>query len=88
MISLIFLILGLLNSKILTPINKLWVKFGELLGKIISPIVMGVIFFVIVTPIGFLLKIFKKDILNLKIDNNQKSYWTKRDFKILFDKQF
>jgi len=87
-ISLIFLILGLLNSKILTPINKLWVKFGELLGKIISPIVMGVIFFVIVTPIGFLLKIFKKDILNLKIDNNQKSYWTKRDFKILFDKQF
>jgi hypothetical protein len=87
-ISLIFLILGLLNSKILTPINKLWVKFGELLGKIISPIVMGVIFFAIVTPIGFLLKIFKKDILNLKIDNNQKSYWTKRDFKILFDKQF
>ena len=73
-ISLIFLILGLLNSSILSPLNKLWFKFGILLGKIISPLVMGVIFFIVVTPIGILMKILKKDLLNLEY-NNSKSYW-------------
>jgi len=73
-ISLIFLILGLLNSSILSPLNKIWFKFGILLGKIISPLVMGVIFFIVVTPIGILMKILKKDLLNLKY-NNSKSYW-------------
>jgi len=75
--SLIFLILGLLNSKILTPLNKIWFKFGILLGKIISPIVMSVIFFLVVTPIGILMRIVKKDLLNLKINNN-KSYWIEK----------
>ena len=59
LISIIFLILGLLNSKILNPLNKLWFKFGIFLGKIISPLVMGVIFFFVVTPIGLLMRIFK-----------------------------
>ena len=77
-ISLIFLILGLLNSSLLTPLNKIWFKFGILLGKIISPLVMGVIFFIVVTPIGILMKIFRKDLLNLKF-NNQKSYWIAKD---------
>ena len=77
-ISLIFLILGLLNSSILTPLNSAWFKFGLLLGKIISPFVMGVIFFVVVTPIAFVMKILYKNLLNLKF-NNDKSYWIEKD---------
>jgi hypothetical protein len=73
-VSLIFLILGLLNSKILTPLNKIWFKFGLFLGKIISPLIMGVIFFLVVTPIGLIMRVFKKDLLNLKF-NNKSSYW-------------
>ena len=73
-ISFIFLILGILNSRILTPLNKLWFKFGIFLGKIVSPIIMGIIFFFVVTPIGVLMRFFGKDVLNLKYNNN-KSYW-------------
>ena len=73
-LSLIFLILGLLNSKLLTPLNKIWFKFGILLGKIVSPFVMGLIFFTVVTPIGFLMRILNKDLLNTKY-NKEKSYW-------------
>ncbi len=73
-VGFVFLILGLLNSKILTPLNILWFKFGIILGKFISPIIMGIIFFFIVTPISLVMKIFGKDLLNLKY-NNQKSYW-------------
>ena len=73
-ISLIFLVLGLLNSKILTPLNKLWFKFGIFLSKIISPLIMGIIFFLVVTPIGLIMRIFGKDVLNLKYNKNQ-SYW-------------
>ena len=74
LISLIFLSLGLMNSKFLTPLNKLWHRFGILLGNIVSPIVMGIVFFMIVTPTSIILKIFSKDVLNLK-KNNSKSYW-------------
>jgi hypothetical protein len=77
-ISIIFLILGLINSKLLTPLNQLWFKFGILLGKFISPIIMGIIFFFVVTPIGLILRIFGKDVLNLK-KNNAKSYWIKKN---------
>ena len=66
MISIVFLITGLLNSKFLTPLNKLWIKFGYLLGLIISPIIMGLIFFLVVTPTGIILRILGKDILNIK----------------------
>jgi len=72
-ISAIFLILGFLNSKILNPLNILWFKFGLLLGKIISPLVMGLIFFCVLTPIGILMKIFMKDLLKLKY-NNKNTY--------------
>jgi len=78
LVSLIFLILGLINSKILSPLNKLWFKFGILLGKIISPLVMGIIFFLVVTPIGILMKILKKDLLNLNYNNN-KTYWIEKN---------
>ena len=78
-VSIIFLTLGLLNSKILTPLNQLWIRFGILLGKIVSPIVMGIIYFGVVTPIGLIMRIFGKDILNLKIDKNKKTYWLAKD---------
>ena len=77
-ISIVFLILGLLNSKILLPLNKIWFKFGILLGKIISPLIMGLIFFVVVTPIGLLMRLFNKDLLNLKF-NKSKSYWIEKN---------
>ena len=78
-VSIIFLILGLFNSKILTPFNKLWIRFGILLGKIIAPIVMGLVFFGVVTPTGIIMRLFRKDILNLKIDKNKNSYWLPKD---------
>ena len=78
-VSLIFLILGLINSKLLLPLNKLWFNFGMFLGSIISPIIMALVFFVVVTPIGILMRIFKKDLLLKKKDKNLKSYWIKRD---------
>ena len=77
LLSFFFIISGLLQSKILTPLNRIWFKFGILLGKIISPIIMGIIFFFVVTPIGIFMKIFKKDILNLKYNNNI-SYWIEK----------
>ena len=87
-ISFIFLTLGLLNSSLLTPLNKIWFKFGLFLGKIVSPIVMGVVFFFVVTPIGLLMRIFKKDLLNLKY-NNRNSYWIKKtDLKSKMKNQF
>ena len=79
-ISLFFLILGLFNSKILNPLNKLWFKFGILLGKIISPLIMGIIYFLVVTPTGLIMRLLKKDILNLKY-NKDKSYWIKKNEK-------
>ena len=77
LISLLFLILGIINSKILTPLNKVWFKFGIFLGKLISPVVMGIIFFLVVTPIAFLMRMLKKDLLNLKFNKNS-SYWIEK----------
>ena len=77
MIAIIFLILGLLNSKALTPLNKLWFKFGILLGSFVSPIVMGIVFFVVVTPTSLIMKALGKNLLNLKRDN-KKTYWVER----------
>ena len=76
-IATLFLFLGAINSKILNPLNFLWLKFGIYLGKIISPLIMGIIFFLVVTPIGLLMKMFKKDLLNLKY-NSKKTYWIKK----------
>jgi len=77
LISLIFLVLGLFNSKILFPLNKLWFKFGMFLGKIITPLVMGIIFFFVVTPIGLIMRLIGKDLVNLKYNLN-KSYWIEK----------
>jgi|TARA_B100000780_G_scaffold208337_1_gene148514 hypothetical protein len=75
--AIIFLILGSLNSSILTPLNKIWFKFGILLGNFISPIVMGIVFFAVVTPTALLMRIFGKNLLGLK-RNNKASYWIER----------
>ena len=78
-VAIIFLILGLMNSKLLTPLNILWFKFGKLLGFIIAPIVMGIVFFVVITPTGLIMKIIGKDLLNNKYNNKIKSYWINRE---------
>ena len=76
-ISIIFLILGILNSKILTPLNQVWFKFGILLGRFVSPVVLGVVFFAIVTPTSVIMRILQKNLLNLK-KGNKKTYWIER----------
>ena len=81
-ISAVFLILGLINSRFLTPLNVLWFKFGMILGAIISPIVMGIVFFLVVTPTGFILRIMGKDLLNKKYDKEKETYWIKRNASI------
>jgi|TARA_B100001093_G_C26016558_1_gene672038 large-conductance mechanosensitive channel len=88
LISIVFLTLGLLNSRILSPLNKIWFKFGILLGNIVSPIIMGVIFFLIVTPISIIMKLLGKNFLNLKKDE-EKTYWIKKnEIKSKMDNQF
>ena len=87
-ICFLFLILGLKNSKILFPLNKFWLKLGLFLGRIFSPIVMGMIFFLLITPIGLIMRVFKKDLLNLRY-NKSKSYWIKKKgSKSLMKNQF
>ena len=88
-ISTIFLILGLLNSKLLSPLNSFWIKFGELLGKIIAPVVMAIIYFLILTPISLMVRLFGKDLLGLKFSKQLKTYWIKRKKDLgSMDKQF
>ena len=77
-ISAVFLFLGLINSKILTPLNKIWFKFGLILGRIVSPVIMGVVFFLVVTPTAFIMRLVGKDLLNLKF-NKHKSYWIEKN---------
>ena len=79
-ISLIFLFLGIINSKILTPFNKIWIKIGELLGRVVAPIVMAIIYFFIITPMSILLKLLRKDLLKIKF-TPVTTYWIKRDKK-------
>ena len=78
-LSIIFFILGVLNSKLLTPLNKLWFKFGIFLGFIVSPIVMGIVFFLVVTPIGLFMRFLGKDLLKKDKVKNVSTYWIKRD---------
>ena len=77
-ISAVFLFLGLINSKILTPLNNIWFKFGLILGRIVSPVIMGVVFFLVVTPTAFIMRLVGKDLLNLKF-NKHKSYWIEKN---------
>lgn len=81
-IALIFLVLGLTKPSVLKPLNTGWIKLGEILGKIIAPIVMLLVFFIVITPIGLMLRLFGKDILGLKFSEKVKTYWITRDKNI------
>ena len=88
-LSIIFLILGVLNSKFLNPLNKLWYKFGIFLGSIVSPIVMGVVFFMVVTPIGLIMRFLGKDLLRVNKNKIASTYWINREKqKTTMKKQF
>ena len=88
-IALVFLILGRMNSSILSPLNRSWIKFGELLGRIIAPIVMAVVYFIVLTPISFLVRIMGKDLLKTKFSDTDNTYWVKREKSLgSMDKQF
>ena len=78
-LSLVFLVLGVLNSKFLSPLNKLWFKFGILLGSIVSPIVMGAVFFIVVTPVGLIMRFLGKDLLRINKSKPVSTYWINRD---------
>ena len=78
-LSIIFIILGILNSKLLTPLNKLWFKFGILLGSIVSPIIMGIVYFLVVTPTGIIMRLLGKNLLHMKKIKSASTYWTKRE---------
>tara|TARA_Y100000741_G_scaffold359988_1_gene341511 strand:+ start:1664 stop:2065 length:402 start_codon:yes stop_codon:yes gene_type:complete len=89
LISLVFLILGLINSSLLSPLNKIWFKFGIFLGNFISPIVMGIIFFLVVTPIGLIMRLLGKNLLRLNKEKNTNTYWLKKDeYKSSMKNQF
>ena len=88
-ISLIFLVLGMMKSKLLTPLNKLWFKFGMMLGAIVAPVVMGAVFFLVVTPIGIVMRTIGKDLINKKYDKKKETYWITRKTSIgLMKRQF
>ena len=80
-ISLLFLVLGIINSRVLTPLNRLWYKFGLLLGTIVSPIVMAAVFFMVVTPTAYIMRLLRKDLLKI-LYSKKNSYWIKRDKNI------
>lgn len=77
--AIVFLVLGLLNAKILTPLNKYWIKFGDILGKFVSPVIMFLIYFFTVFPVNLLLRLFNKDVMNLKLHKKKLSYWIKKE---------
>ena len=78
-LSLIFLVLGVLNSRFLTPLNKLWMKFGLFLGSIVAPLVMGIVFFMVVTPVGLIMRSLGKDLLRIKKSKSASTYWIDRE---------
>mgnify|MGYP001023485822 FL=1 len=87
-VAIIFLIMGITKSRFLTPFNIAWIKFGELLGVIISPLIMGLVYFLVVLPIGILMRVLGKDLLSLKFNKNIETYWNKKKLKTNFNKQF
>ena len=79
LLSIIFLFLGILNSKLLYPFNKVWNYLGLILGVLVSPIVMGLVFFLVVTPTGLIVRLFRKDLLRLKKNKKINSYWINKE---------
>ena len=81
-VAIIFLFLGLINSKLLSPLKKIWIKFGEILGSIIAPIIMALVYFIFLTPISLIVRLFGKDLLVIKLNKSIDSYWIKRKKKL------
>ena len=87
-LAIVLLTVALVRPKLLKPLNYTWIKLGEILGKIIAPIIMGLVFFIILTPISFLVRASGKDLLRLKFSDND-TYWIKREKNITtMNKQF
>lgn len=84
-ISFLFLIITIIKDKLLLPLNKMWMKLGLLLGRIVSPIILGIMFFAVFTPVALVLKLFKRDELQLQFNKNKISYWTLRKTTITKD---
>jgi len=78
-LSLAFLAVSFVYPVLLAPLNKLWLKFGALLHSITSPIILGIMFFLVITPIGLLMRLLGKDLLRLKFDPDAPSYWILRE---------
>jgi predicted membrane metal-binding protein len=79
LIAAAFLLAGFAAPGILAPLNRLWFRFGMALGRIVSPVVMGILFFGTVMPTGLLMRLFRKDVLRLRFDPAAESYWIPRD---------
>jgi predicted membrane metal-binding protein len=77
-LAALFLLVALVYPRILNPLNRLWLKLGLLLYKVVNPIVLGLLFFLTITPIGFLMRALGKDFLRLRLDGDAKSYWIER----------
>ncbi|SJZ89910.1 hypothetical protein SAMN02745126_02771 [Enhydrobacter aerosaccus] len=77
-LAVAFLLVALVYPRILNPLNRLWLKFGLLLYKVVNPIVLGLLFFLTITPIGLLMRAGGKDFLRLKLDRGARSYWIDR----------
>ena len=88
-LAIIFFLITFLKPSLLKPFNNAWIKLGELLGRIIAPIVMAIVYFLILTPISLLVRLFGKDLIGMKFSNDIKSYWIKRKKHLgSMDKQF
>ena len=88
LVSIIFFLIAFVKPKIFKPFNKIWIKFGEILGIVIAPIIMGVVYFFVLTPTSLLVRLFGKDLLSLKLSKSLKTYWQKKENKIDKRKQF
>ena len=87
-LAVVLLALALVRPRLLKPLNYSWLKLGEILGKIIAPIIMCLIFFIILSPISFFVRVLGKDLLRLKFSKNN-TYWIKREKNITtMNKQF
>jgi len=71
--------LALVRAEMLAPLNRLWLKFGLLLHKVMTPLVMGLMFYGVFTPMGLILKAMGKDLLRLKSGENASTYWIERE---------
>jgi len=74
----LFLVIAIARPSILGPLNRTWAKFGLLLGQVFNPLLLGAVFFMVVTPIAVVLRLWGKDSLHLKFKPDLKSYWIGR----------